>query len=693
MVFRLGMLVAVCLLLAAGSAQASGGKFSPGAPGIGDPDFPLDGNGGYDVSHYDLNFEYDPSTDVLRGLERIDAKAKQNLSSFNLDLVGMNVRAVFVEGDKARWRREGDELVITPRKGLRSGRKFSTVIAYDGVPVGLEGAGFIHTDDGTLVAGQPHVAASWYAVNDHPLDKASYTFRIAVPRGLEAVANGELEDVDNVGRWTVWRWDAREPMASYLTTASIGEFDIKAYKAQGVKYYDAIDPDLFRRPAPRTGRRFALSNFANDSYKRLARTIDVPSGGAKLSFWVDRNTELNWDFFFVEAHTVGQDDWTTLPDLNGHTDQNTGFSCFFHPFLEHYQSVNADGGCDPQGTTGTWNATSGAGEGYEQWVVDLTPYRNKRVEVSLSYASDTAFNFSGVFVDDIAVTGAAGSTSFETGLDGWTTPPAPDGSGPNENTWFAGTAADAPDPAGVVARRTLARQPEIIRYLAGIFGHYPFSSAGSIVDDHQGLGFALENQTRVVYARDWFDDRTDELGGESVVVHELAHQWTGDYLALAGWQHIWLNEGFATYSEWLWSEAQGRQTAQEFFDDLASIPADDSFWALAIGDPGPDGIFDGAVYDRGAMTLQALRVKIGEHAFFRLLRDWVRANAGGNVAIPQFIALAEKIARQNLKPFFQEWLFTPAKPASLGDTAAARTLSASDLRHDRAPDGQRRRVR
>jgi aminopeptidase N len=170
----------------------------------------------------------------------------------------------------------------------------------------------------------------------------------------------------------------------------------------------------------------------------------------------------------------------------------------------------------------------------------------------------------------------------------------------------------------------------------------------------------------VVYARDWFDDRTDPNEGDSVVVHELAHQWTGDHLALAGWQHIWLNEGFATYSEWLWSEHEGRDPAQAFFDDLASIPADDSFWALAIGDPGADAIFDGAVYDRGAMTLHALRLKIGDGAFFRLLKEWVRSNAGGNVAIPQFIALAEKISRQNLKPFFQEWLFTPAKPASLG---------------------------
>ena len=370
--------------------------------------------------------------------------------------------------------------------------------------------------------------------------------------------------------------------------------------------------------------------MANSSYKRLTRTINVPAGGAKLSFWVDRNTELNWDFFFVEAHTVGQNDWTTLPDLKGHTNQDTGFSCFSAiPFLEHYQRENADGGCDPQGTTGTWNAISGAGDGYEQWVVDLTPYKTKRVEISLSYASDTSWNFSRRVRGRHRRSGRPGLDVVRERLDGWTTPAAPAGSDP---TRTPGPSAPRPmfpsPPASSRAGRSRASRRSS-GILSGIFGPYPFSSAGAIVDDFQGLGFALENQTRVVYDRGWFENRTDPLGGESTVVHELAHQWTGDDLALAGWQHIWLNEGFATYSEWLWSEHEGRDPAQAFFDDLASIPADDSFWALAIGDPGADGIFDGAVYDRGAMTLHALRAKIGDA---RVLPAAARVGAGERAA-------------------------------------------------------------
>ena len=134
------------------------------------------------------------------------------------------------------------------------------------------------------------------------------------------------------------------------------------------------------------------------------------------------------------------------------------------------------------------------------------------------------------------------------------------------------------------------------------------------------------------------------------------------------WQHIWLNEGFATYAEWLWSEREGLGTAQQIFDNFATIPADDPFWTLTIGDPGPDHLFEIPVYWRGGMTLHALRLKIGDDAFFRLLKRWVRLHSGGNVTTPQFIALAERISGQDLGDFFQTWLFTPAKPAGIEPT-------------------------
>src|SRR4051812_828425 len=357
---RKGVVVAVvmgCLAAWPAGALAGGGghavkTFGPGSPGIGDPYFPFDGNGGYDVKHYDLDIAYDPPTDVLRGVATIRARATQNLSSFNLDFNGLTIRSIKVDGRRATWSRAGDELTVTPSRGLPRHERFTTEVVYDGIPTSVGDAeiglsGFIATDDGTVVAGQPEGADHWYPVNDHPLDKASYTFHITVPKGLEAIANGVLKSNRSRHGKTTWVWDAKEPMASYLTTATIGEFDVTAYRRDGIRYWDAVDPDLFHRPKPHTGSQYALSQAASGSYKRLARTLSVPAGGGQLSFWIDRDTEFQWDYVFVEAHRPGTDEWTTLPDLNGHTSSATGNDCTFtHPFLEHYMTATDDG-CDP----------------------------------------------------------------------------------------------------------------------------------------------------------------------------------------------------------------------------------------------------------------------------------------------------------------------------------------------------------
>src|SRR5215218_8604160 len=192
------VLVAMTLLATAlapagastGASGGGGGDFRPGAPGVGDDYFPLYGNGGYDVKHYLLKVSYDPATDRLVGVATISARATQNLSSFNLDFVGLTVRSIKVDGRAASWSRIEHELTVTPAHGLRKGRRFTTVVRYDGVPATQQlvlgpgftiEAGFIHTDDGAIVAGQPEVAASWFPVNDHPIDKASYTFVVTAP--------------------------------------------------------------------------------------------------------------------------------------------------------------------------------------------------------------------------------------------------------------------------------------------------------------------------------------------------------------------------------------------------------------------------------------------------------------------------------------------------------------------------------
>jgi len=298
-----------------------------------------------------------------------------------------------------------------------------------------------------------------------------------VPEGLEAISNGVLEDEQTEGGWTTWSWSAEEPMATYLVTLAIGEFDVREYEEAGIRYWDAVDPDLF--------------------------------------------------------------------------------------------------------------------------ALDLDPETE----------------------------------------------------GPS---------------AGEVAEGSLARQPEIIDFLSGVFAPYPFGAAGGIVDDDPSLGFALETQTRPVYSPVFF---SDSVGGDLVIVHELAHQWAGDLLRVDLWQHIWLNEGFATYAEWLWLEEQGLATAQAQFDNVAAVAETvvPGFWETTIGDPGAgrEELFDIAVYYRGAMTLHALRTTVGDEVFFAVLDEWVASEAGGTVTTDEFVALAEKESGEELDELFTTWLFTPEKPAGL----------------------------
>ncbi len=195
--------------------------------------------------------------------------------------------------------------------------------------------------------------------------------------------------------------------------------------------------------------------------------------------------------------------------------------------------------------------------------------------------------------------------------------------------------------------------------LSTAFGPYPFSTVGAIVDDQPDLFFALETQTRPVYYKYFWPD-----GGDSVVAHELAHQWYGDYVALEQWQDIWLNEGWATYAEWIWAEHDGLFTPQDAFDFYYEFWADDDpFWSFVVAEPPYDDLFGNPVYYRGAMTLQALRDRVGDDAFWQIARSWVQQQGGGTGTTAEFIALSERIAGIQLDDLFNAWLYTGSKPA------------------------------
>ncbi|MFJ7909511.1 M1 family metallopeptidase [Kitasatospora sp. NPDC096204] len=222
------------------------------------------------------------------------------------------------------------------------------------------------------------------------------------------------------------------------------------------------------------------------------------------------------------------------------------------------------------------------------------------------------------------------------------------------------------------ARASVERTGELVDWLSGYFGEYPFSSAGGYVANIRSSG-ALETQTRVSYGPGLFAKGSNT----SVVVHELAHQWYGDSVSLSRWSDIWLNEGFAEYSQFLWSEHENEGTAQELADYIyASRPADDPFWTVKPGDPGEENQFSGAVYYRGAVAIQALRNAVGDEKFFRILKGWPTERRYGNATIPEFQAYAEKVSGQKLGDLLNTWLFTPSKPA-VGPVAPGAAAVAS----------------
>jgi aminopeptidase N len=454
--------VAAGLLVPAATANATG-TFTPGASGAGEPYFPDMGNGGYDVGHYDLGLAYDPATKVLRGKAVISAKATQNLSRFDLDFLGpFKISKLTVNGKKAAFKRTGaQELVITPKRGLPRGSHFTVSVTYSGIPKKINDptlgiSGWATTADGAVGLNQPFGAATYYPVNDTPLDKATYSYRITVPKGLTALANGESTGTWSKGGKTTFGWEIRKPTASELSMVAIGKFDVTKSKAIG-----------------------------------------------------------------------------GIPNITA-----------------------------------------------IQTALDTKPGQGK------------AFN---------KLTG------------------------------------------------------DLVTWESGIYGRYPFDSTGGIIVK-ANVGYALETQSRPVY-----DQNSSNLD-ESTIAHEIGHQWFGDSLTPARWADIWLNEGFATYTEWLYAEKSRGVTVQKSFDQVYAVPAADARWALKTADPGRDHIFDWTVYNRGAMTLQVLRKKIGDKAFFALIKRWADQNRYGNVTTAAFIKTAEQVSHQNLGPLFKAWLYTGSKP-------------------------------
>ncbi len=433
-----------------------------GGESVGDPYYPTIGNTGYDVQSYDLDLTIDiDGVDRLAGIATIELLATDPLNSLSFDFVGLDVSEVLVDGVAAEFTQGDDKLRISPAAAFAANSDHVITVTYGGTPTTLDSTtrigqiGWFDRPITSVAIGEPMGARTWYPVNDHPSDKATYAFTLRVDPELAGVANGSLVDTTIVDGREVTRWEMNDPMASYLATVTVG------------------------------------------------------------------NTE------YVEADSDG-----------------------------------------------------------------ITPVDNS-------------------FPVDLVNVGPG---DFD-------------------------------------------QTDEMLETFTQLFGPYPFDEYGVMVIDAD-FGFALETQGRSIFSAMLVDG---DGSIERIVAHELAHQWFGNHVSPATWRDIWLNEGFASYAEDLWLEfgrGQSLISLEERLLQRATIAP-----TPAPGDPGPAGLFDPSVYRRGGLTMHALRLEVGDDAFFKILREWSVRFGGGTASTADFLELSEELSGKQLDDFFAAWLGDGPLPA------------------------------
>ena len=286
----------------------AGGRPSPGAPGIGDTLYPTLGNGGYTVAHYDLDLRYATSapSQALDGTVTVHAVATQALSRFDLDFSGTGVGDVIVDGRAAAFRRDGEELVITPARPVAKGSPFVvTVRHFTAAPTVANSADFlstifVQTPDGSVWSGQPNESHRIFPCNDHPKDKASFSYRIDVPAGTTAVANGVLADRRTASGRTVYRYEQPEPMATELAQVAVGALTVvPRATTDGVVVRDVLPTRLVADLGP----KLAVENAQLQWMRRKVggypfRTYGSLVADADLGFALETQTLSLYDLSF-----------------------------------------------------------------------------------------------------------------------------------------------------------------------------------------------------------------------------------------------------------------------------------------------------------------------------------------------------------------------------------------------------------
>ena len=221
---------------------------SAGAPGIGDALYPRLGNGGYDAQHYDLDVTFDPNDGILSGTSTMTAVAEQNLSAFNLDMAALLATNVTVDGEPAMFHQESFELIIVPATPIAEGEVFVVAVQYAGIPDRFATSalpariGWFGEAETVYVMAEPDATSSWFPLNDHPRDKATFSIRVGVPPPLTVASNGILVETVQEGANTVFVFEHDFPMASYLVALGIGELErIVSVSPEGVPMRDYVD--------------------------------------------------------------------------------------------------------------------------------------------------------------------------------------------------------------------------------------------------------------------------------------------------------------------------------------------------------------------------------------------------------------------------------------------------------------------
>lgn len=254
----LGCVTCLAATVATPAVAEPAPRATAGSDGAGDPYYPTDGNGGYDVGNYDVAIRYDPSTHYLQGDTTITAKATKDLSRFDLDLTGLTVRSIEVNGVPANnfHRAQQHELVIVPQQNLTEGRQFTVEVTYDGTPEPIKDPALGDTgwqysvDGGAFAAGEPHSATTWYPVNDTQQDKASFRLSATVPNGWKVVGNGIQGTTRRSDGWSTFHWNERTPVASYLTTVAIDKWTFtRSHMADGTPIVSAFAPNATKHEA------------------------------------------------------------------------------------------------------------------------------------------------------------------------------------------------------------------------------------------------------------------------------------------------------------------------------------------------------------------------------------------------------------------------------------------------------------